>query len=406
MSGLTPAGFEAKTLEEIIEDLRARAQVEFGPNIKTSDQEVLGHLIGIMADGLFDVWEQSQVLYDGFNADNAQDAMLDNVASIVGLTREPATKATGTITASGTDTTTIPQGSIVAVSTTGAQFVTTAEAEIGSTTPGEVDIPVEAELSGAQSVLAGEVDQIITVIGGWDSVTNASDFTQGTDTETDSELRRRREDSLAIPGSSTDNAIRAQLLALDDIDNAIVISNRTLATDGFGIPAKAFRAVVWPDTADAVRVAETVFEYMPAGIEPDGTESYEVTDDQGITQTVKFSFATEVEIGIEIDLTTKTGFPADGVDQVTNAVLKAFSGALSSDPQLLQDVVGAGLSIGDDVEVLYLQCAASTVPGIKSMVIRLDPKSVAFPPVGTADIPISFIEIATLDSADLAVAVV
>ena len=80
---------------------------------------------------------------------------------------------------------------------------------------------------------------------------------------------------------------------------------------------------------------------------------------------VQFSYATAINMGVEVDITTKAGWPSDGVAQVTNAVLKAFTGFTSTDPELLQDFVGTGLTIGDDVEVLYLGCAIKTVPGME-----------------------------------------
>lgn len=407
MPGLSTAGFEAKTLEEILEDQKSRARAEFGTNVKTGDDEVLGHLLAIQSEGLFELWQQQQLIYDATNPDNAQGQMLDNVSRVVGVSREPATKASGTVTAYGTDGTVIPIGSIVSAPTLNdAHFLTTAEATIGATVAGEVDLSVEAEVAGALTVLINEVDTIITPVSNWDSALNAADLTAGNAVESDSELRRRREESLAIIGAGTDGSIRAKVVALDDIDTAVVISNRTLTTDGDGIPGKAFRVVVWPDTGvDEDALVTVIFANMPSGIEPDGDEEFTVTDEQGITQTVKFSYADAVAMGVKVIITTKTGWPADGIAQVENALLKSVAGSDATDPERLRDSVGDGLTVGDDVEVLYLSCAIKTVPGIKSIVLTVDRVFDADPPVGTVDIAIAITEIARLDSAKVDVSV-
>lgn len=392
MPGLTIEGFEGKTLEEILADFTSSAEAVYGPSIRTDAQSVLGQLFGIQAEPLLELWELSQALYDAFNVDNAQGAQLDNLAALVGVVRDPATKASGTVTLFGTDTTVVPQGSIVASSVDDSQYVTLADATIGATVSGEVDVAVEAEEAGAQTVLTGEITLIITPVAGWSSVTNAADFTPGVAVETDAQLRARRENSLQIIGAATDGAIRARVLDLDDVTDCKVISNRTLVTAG-GIPGKAFETIIWPDTGvDEDRVAATIFQTMPAGIQPYGESVTKlVSDAQGIQQTVEFTYATRVDIGIEVDVTTDADFPADGTSQIATQILA---------------VAASEFVIGADVRILAIQCAVNEVPGVVTAVVRMDTKPPFPPAVGTSNIPIADDEIAILDSADIIVAVV
>ena len=393
MPGLTDAGYEAKTAEDITADLDSRAQSEFGPTIRTDAFSVMGHIIAIMTDGLLPVWELSQALYDAFSTDNARGQMLDNLAGVIGVVREPATTASGTVTLTGTDLTVVPSGSIVSAPTLNdATFVTLSDVTIGATVSGEVDVQVEAEEPGLLVVLATEVDTIITPVAGWSGVTNAADFADdGSDVESDSELRTRMVQSPQIVGAGTDNAIRPNVAALDDVDNALVISNRTLVTDVNGTPGKAFLTVIWPDTGvDEERVAETIFTYMPSGILPHGDVSYDVTDDQGVTQTVAFSYASTVNVGMSLELTVDASFPVDGADQVQTAVFNVLSSALD---------------IGVDVLTLTILCAASTVEGIVSIDLKLDEKPPFPPAVSTSNITIGNTEIAIVAFADILVTV-
>lgn len=389
MAGLDATGLTIKRLEDIRADMGSRLKVELGSEARTDPDAVLGHLIGVVAISLSEVWQLLEYLYQSFDPDAANGELLDNVVGIIGVTRDPATMASGTVTLYGSDGTVVPAGSLVGSTLNDdVSLATQSTVTIGESVSGEVDVDVLAEEAGALVVLAGEADKILTPVSGWTSVSNASDLNPGLAVESDAALRLRAQRSLQIIGAGTDNAIRSRVEDLDDVTDCLVVSNRTLATVD-GIPPKAFHTIIWPNSGvDEDNVAATIFIAMPAGIEPHGSVSKTVTDAQGQSQLVKFSYATDVPINIDIDLTVNSLFPADGIDQVKAAVLA---------------MAATAYIIGADVRTMAIVCATNSVEGIVSMVLRLDKKSVADPPVGTTNIVIDDDEIATLDSTDLTV---
>jgi uncharacterized phage protein gp47/JayE len=392
MAGLDATGLTIKRLEDLRADMGSRLKVELGSEARTEPDSVLGHMIGVVAISLSEVWQLTQYLYESFDPDAANGELLDNVVGIIGVTRDPATKASGTVTLYGSDSTVVPAGSLVGSTLNDdVSLETQTTVTIGASVSGEVDVDVLAEEAGALVVLAGEADKILTPVSGWSSVSNAADLNAGLDVESDAALRLRAQRSLQIIGAGTDNAIRSRVEDLDDVTDCLVVSNRTMATVD-GIPAKAFHTIIWPDSGvDEDEVAATIFIAMPAGIEPHGSVSKTVTDAQGQSQLVKFSYATAVPIGVEIDLTVNSLFPADGADQVAAAVLA---------------MAATDYVIAADVRTMAIVCATNSVEGIESMVLRLDKKSVADPPVGIVNIVIDDDEIAVLDSSDLTVSVV
>lgn len=382
MAGLDATGLTIKRLEDIRADMETGAKAEFGTTVKTGANAVLGHILGIFAVALHLVWELAQALYDAFSPQNAEGRALDNVCALTGVTREPATYTTGTVTLTGTTGTVIDAGKLVKNSTTGDLYVILSTVTIGA--GGTVDVAVEAEEAGALSAGVGEVDTMETPVAGWDEVTNATALTTGQDAETDELLRARREQSLQIAGSGADGAIRARLLELDDVTACLVISNRTLATDGYGIPAKAFRAIVWPSTGlDEERIAQTIWEHQPAGIESSGATEYSVTDSQGYSQVVKFQKATAVTVYVKATLTTGARYPADGNDQVEAAIQAVFD----------------GLSIGDDVRELALCGAVAGLAGLEGVSFLIDDVS---PPVASGDFGVGIDEVALLGGVSFA----
>lgn len=396
MAGLTSEGLAIKRLAEIKADIEARLKAELGADVATGPTSVLGHLIGIFAASLADAWEGLDGVVAATSPDAATGAALDGLAAIVGVQRQGATKARGTVTLTGTAGTVVPAGKVVKASSTGVTYATTATATIGG--GGTIDVTVEAEEEGAGTV--EDVDTIVTPVPGWTAVGGAVALEDGTDAETDSALRIRRQQSLQVIGAAADNAIRARLLEIDEVTACVVISNRSLVTVD-GQAAKSFRAVVWPTglaAATEAEIAQTIWEIQPAGIASEGAEVYEVTDSQGYTQTVRFDYAAPVELYVKATLTTNTRYPSDGEAQVQAAIRAVFQGvdetAITTAQELaLFNVVGAGLGVGDDVTLLKLACAVATVPGVVSASFKVD---LVDPPVLATDYAIARDEIAAL----------
>jgi uncharacterized phage protein gp47/JayE len=272
----------------------------------------------------------------------------------------------------------------VEVSATETRFVTTEDATIGGA--GTVSIPIQGVTTGALQAPSGTIDTIVTPIAGWDSVTNSLDITEGEDVESDLELRTRREESLQVTGAAVDLAIRSAIREIPGVDQALVISNRTSATVD-GIPPHAFETVVHPDLGDpdfSETIAETIFRLQPAGIQAFGSSTFTVTDSEGFQQTVGFSFATEITMWVECNLTVDANFPANGSDQVAEVLLAE----------------GNSLSVGDDVLIWKFVAALDSIPGIQTVDVRIEDTN---PPTNTANIDIAFRDIAVFDSSRITV---
>lgn len=379
MTGLTTAGLEIKRLADITADMRAALEAEFGPDVQTGPDSVLGVLIGVFAQQLSQVWELAQQLYDSVDPDTAEGAALDAICSLVGIRRLGELRSSGVVTLTGTALATIPAGTIFESSSTLDRFRTIADVVLGA--GGTVDATVEGVDFGDLRAPAGTLTDIVTPVSGLDSLTNAEDITPGRLAESDAVLRGRREESLQVTGAGVDIAIRAALAAISGVAAARVVSNRTDAIVD-GIPAHAFESVVYPDPSDEAfntEVVETIFRLQPAGIKAHGDLVYSVTDAEGFAQEVGFSFATELEVYITATVVAGAEYPADGDDQVQAAMLAE----------------GALLSVGDDVKVWKLIASCDHIPGIVDLDIAI---GLAPSPVGTANLPVGNLEVADFDS--------
>ena len=368
----------AEVREKIVAALEASSQ--FGPKTQTGADKKLGQLIDPFADQVGLVYELLQAVYDSWDPDAAEGVQLDNLCRLVGVTRQPATASVVTLTLGGSPFTPVPGGSEARVPG-GVTFALDTGVLIGA--GGSVDAAATATETGALEAAADSVTEVVSVVSGWDTVTNAADATIGDEVETDSALRARREQSLSAAGTATDQAIRAALEDLADVTAARVISNRTLVTDSNGTPGKAFLTVLWPASGlDIEAIAIVLWENLPSGIYSHGVDVIaNVTDSQGQTQTVRASYATPRDVYWEVDVTAGAGYPEDGDDLVADAVL-AYGQTLSVGDDVLPK--GATLAVCDTTQ------NPTYVPGVDHLVVKV---GFATSPTGTVPLDVADTEI-------------
>lgn len=253
-------------------------------------------------------------------------------------------------------------------------------------------LPVQATTTGPVAALAGVLTDIVDAVTGLDAVENAEDITEGTDIESNAELRARASTSPGARGKATNSAIRAAILALDNVTSCTVTENDTDATDGDGRPAHSFEAVVVGGTNQDI--GDAIWDTKAAGIKAYGSVAVNVTDDDGNTQSVSFSRPTEIDIWVEITVTTNSDFPTGGSDAVKAAIL----------------AYGDTLSPGDDVIVFpALMSYIADVAGITDVVIDIAGVPDGDPDPGPTlddNVVIAANEIAIFDSSRITVTVV
>jgi uncharacterized phage protein gp47/JayE len=235
--------------------------------------------------------------------------------------------------------------------------------------------------TGSVSIPANTLTEIVTPVGGLDSANNPAAGITGRDLETDEEFRIRRDATLFL-GKGTDEAIRDNLLnRVEEIQAASVTSNRTDSVDSEGRPPKSFEAVVVGGSDSDI--AEVIWDTMPAGIASFGSESEDITDSEGRTQTINFSRPIPVYVHVRVsrDLYDEEVYPTDGDNEIKLAIVEWAE---------------ANQTIGVDVIYQRLAIPIYSVPGISSILIEVDgtPNPGDSPSYAEANIPIAGREIA------------
>lgn len=377
--GVTAEGFVPKTEEDCLSELKARYRGAFGQSIQLDEYTIDGQLVAIHAEREALLWEGIEAAYHAFDPDSAVDATLDNILALSAAPRKKAKPSTVVVTATGTPSTEITQGSQVSVDSTGARFAadedtliatldawqaatayavgdrvtndgdawycTVAGTSAGSGGPdsdgldqgdtdtdntvtwillgdgtGAVDVQFSAVETGPTVAVAGDITTIETTISGWASAYNLLDAELGRSVETNEAARIRREDELASPGTGPADAIRADLLRVAGVTAAHVFVNNDDLTDVDGVPSHSVECLV--QGGDDQDIFDQILQSVAGGIKTHGTESGTSVDSEGFAQPVKFSRPEEIDIYLEVTL-VKEAAEYVGDDAIKLAIVTA-----------------------------------------------------------------------------------
>lgn len=364
--GVTPAGFVAKPLSVTEDETDAGLKRILGDSAGTEPDGSIplgsfaGQLKSLIVDAISAQWDLMQAIYASKDANQAGGASLEVVSALTGTTKQGAVASIATGTCVGTILTVLPAGRVAATADTGALFssqdvatLTAALAWVASHTygvtervanagnvyqctasgvsaltigpsgtassiadgsatwrflgvgSGVADVSFAAQETGPVGALAGRLTDIRTPVSGWNALINLLDAEVGQDEDTDSELRARREAELAGAGNTTRDAIRANVLRVNEGSTdpnheppvaCEVFFNDTDLTDANGLPPHSVEVLVQGGTT--ADIAQEIWNSVGAGTVTYGSTTSTVLDSEGNSQTVRWTRPTEVPIWV------------------------------------------------------------------------------------------------------------
>ena len=179
-------GARAASLRENVRTLDERQREAFGSDLSLSPQTPQAQWSGIVALGLTEIGEAGlrAALY-GSSVEHAQGIHLDHHGSLLNIRRRRAAKSRVTATVYGVAGTALPAGSRARIPD-GAVFRTDSQVSL---TPQGAQAEMTAIEDGPTQVPAGSVTEIVSVVAGWERVTNANAGAVGRARQTDEEYR-------------------------------------------------------------------------------------------------------------------------------------------------------------------------------------------------------------------------
>ena len=251
-----------------------------------------------------------------------------------------------------------------------------------------VDIRMQSQENGPIVANSGSLLVIDTPTAGISDITNLSNAVIGRYSESDVELRIRREETLQTTQNGTDIGIKNKILNVDNVLQSKVTSNRTDTVIN-GVPGRSIEAIILG--GDDVPIAEAIESARPCGISTFGSTSIDVADQEGQVVTINFSRPTEANIYFEINITENIDptegplFPTDGIQQIKDQII-SYATTISG--------------IGEDVILNKFYTPINNVAGVIGIDIFL---GTITPPTQQSNISIANNEIASFSESRITV---
>lgn len=362
LTGITPT-----TLEEYVVLLEEGFKAVFGDDLDVSTETPQGQLIGIIAMSLAQADEGVVSSFSSTSIFDAFGQQLEGLFSALAVSRNPAINTIVEATLTGVVTSLIPAGSR-ARTVNGDLFALDADAVIGG--GGSVTAAMSAIEPGPIEVLAAELDSIVDVVTGWETVTNVSDGTTGREVETDSNYRRRYQRELSKNAIAPLDSIVARVSDLTSVLDVVGAENDKSTTEviqGLSLDPHSVAIVVDggidADIAAAIRIAKT------GGTGTNGTTTVPVTYEGGIID-IRFFKATAINFELGVNISVTPGTATNVTDLIKTRVQEYVEGVFDTGDDSLFET--DGLQIGETLYKFRLLTPINSVPGVIVNAITLD----------------------------------
>ena len=248
-------GVHAPSLETAQADTRQQLADIFGDDLANADQTPQGQLAGIIAVLEAVIGEALVRLGNATSVNDAVGTQLDTLGELLDILRQRPTRSRVTATVTGVAGTNLPAASRARTSD-GDVFRTVADVALAPS-PG-VSVEMEAVDEGSVMAAAGTLTQIVTVVAGWETITNPAAAVIGINRQDDPQYRRayinrtahRAIGSIAAIKSAIDDALGGQQEVKDNDTKSDIVEqeftiypNSILAVVQSGTDATIQRAI-------------------------------------------------------------------------------------------------------------------------------------------------------------------
>ena len=373
MADITPTGPIKKTLSEYRDDREQAWKDALGADLNVDPETPQGQIIGIEAFSLSEADDSVIYASNQLGIYTTHGLQLDGLFSLLAIARIPASKTLVTVELAGVPATLIPAGT-KAKTTAGDLFEIRDDATLDGT--GNISAVAIADEFGPVQVAINELTQIVDVVPGWETIDNAAAGTPGEDQESDEAYLRRYLQSLSRNARSPLDSVLASVLAVENVTAAIAAENDTnaiVAIDGVSFAPHSLGVAVQggvdADIASAIQMKKTI------GAFTNGTTTVTVPQaqgngDDGPDIDISFYRVTEIRTVIDIDITTNSKFPANGLTSIKEAIEAYFLGGF---PEVTDGSYETdGIKISEDVIKSRLYTPINSVQGFEVISLALE----------------------------------
>lgn len=300
-------GLQTATAPELLQDLETAFRAIYGEDVLLDSSTPDGQWLNILVQKGVDVRGLLMQLYNSFNPDNTQGAVLDQRCALNNVFRKAGTFTTVDVTIV-TDRELTLQGlddqynnpeatGFTIQDNEGNRFilVNTTELSVGSN-----ECRFRSEQLGQVIVAPHTLTVPVTIVLGVISVDNDTSGSLGEDEESDANLKIRRRQSVSIGSFGYLNGLQGALLQLDGVNDAKVYENYTSSTDENETPGHCIWVVMDGGATD--EIAQTIYSKKCPGTNMRGNITYDITTPAQTTFTAKWDNVTDEDFYIKFNI--------------------------------------------------------------------------------------------------------
>lgn len=381
MGKLTPQGYVADQLTDILEQFISGLKSIYGNDVLVDADDPDGQLAGILAQMRADIEGVILLIYQANDPDNATGVWLEQKVAYAGLERREASYSyLRDVLFKGEPRTQIKSGALMK-DDSGEQWLTETAVTLGD--DGTAVNDLRSQDLGQFTVAAGTELQIVTLINGWDSATVQTVPTSGNEEETDPELLNRFYHSRSKPSVNAVDSTVGDIYALPDVKSVIPLENRGDEVDSDGTNPHTVRYII--DGGDNDLIAQAIYNNWPGtGLQGD-IEVDVIRPRSGRSVSILFDRPTPVDMQAVITVGRRKDFTT--IDDVS----------IANDVESMKFDVGEPVYQDDIVEIVKSTDGAY----VKSILIGRKGETLADVPV----VPVAVYEQARFLDGDVTVTV-
>ena len=352
MATVTPQGIVGRDLTSYRTLIEGKFRGRFGDDLSLAPETIEGELAGIMASTATEIDEVVVALSNALSPYRSQGIEIDTLGELLGIRRHGSTRSRVTLTLTGVTGTTVPSGSRAKTSEN-VEFSTVAAATLPA--GGSVQVVAEAVEAGPAQAPAGTIISIVTLVPGWETVTNADAADPGIAREEDLGYRARYLASTARLARGPVDAIQAALIEAAATDFRIEVNHASVdrVVTAFTMPSHSvFVTVKGGQDAD---IAAAIVKSKGWAATYAGTGARAIT-----VGLIRFRRPEEVAVAIEVSIAVEDDFQADGINEIKRNLVGYADGTWRGGSGQFDT---RGFRIGEGIDVRRMQSPINAVPG-------------------------------------------
>ncbi len=330
-------------------------KLAFGQDLNVSPSTPQGMLIASEVLARRSVIENNAALANQINPNIAGGVFFDAIFALMGGQRNPNVSTTVVANLTGIATTVIAAGSQARDETTGLLYQSLDTVILNG--DGEATVTFSCLTPGAFTCQVNDLNQVVSSILGWETVTNPAVGIPGSSVQPDASARNLRRLTLGLQGTSQPVATISAINELVGVDSCSYRENVTddpITIDDVTLVPHSMYACVYG--GDETEIAEAIYSKKSGGCNYNGDTSVTLIDpSSGQSVTVKFDRPLVKHFLVNVTVSADTSVKNPGT-AVINAILAYQAGEIAG---------MEGLKVGVNVSCFELSGAIVTqTPGI------------------------------------------